>query len=111
MARPKPLKAEDVLKIVSAALARGRVYPSNHFRQRMRERNFDINDSIQVLENAGEARPKRKAMGASAKELAKLLGVTTVTISRWENNKEKIGAQSDRLLRCLYLTRSKGLSA
>jgi len=50
-------------------------------------------------------------MGASAKELAKLLGVTTVTISRWENNKEKIGAQSDRLLRCLYLTRSKGLSA
>lgn len=61
MARPKPLKAEDVLKIVSVALARGRVYPSNHIRQRMRERNFDINDAIQVLENAKEARPKWNA--------------------------------------------------
>ena len=58
MARPKPLKAEDVLKIVSVALARGRVYPSNHIRQRMKERNFDINDAIQVLENTKEARPK-----------------------------------------------------
>ena len=55
-----------------------------------------------------EFRFLRKAMGTSAKELARLLGVTTVTISRWENNKEKVGAQSDRLLRCLYLTRSKG---
>ncbi len=58
-----------------------------------------------------EFRFLRKSMGMSAKELAKLLGVTTVTISRWENNKEKVGAQSDRLLRCLYLTRSKGLAA
>ena len=58
-----------------------------------------------------EFRFLRKAMGMSARELARLLGVTTVTISRWENNKEKVGAQSDRLLRCLYLTRSKGLTA
>ena len=58
-----------------------------------------------------EFRFLRKAMGVSAKGLARLLGVTTVTISRWENNKEKVGAQSDRLLRCLYLTRSKGLAA
>ena len=65
MARPKPLKAEGVLQIVAAALARGRVYPSNHFRQRMRERNFDINDSIQVLENAGEARPKWNTKSAT----------------------------------------------
>lgn len=57
-----------------------------------------------------ESRFLRKAMGVSAKELARLLGVTTVTISRWENNKETVGAQSDRLLRCLYLTRSKGLA-
>lgn len=61
MARPKPLRADDVLKSVSEALARGRVYPSNHFRQRMRERNFDINDAIRVLENAKEARPKWNA--------------------------------------------------
>lgn len=58
-----------------------------------------------------EFRFLRKAMGTSAKELARLLGVTAVTVSRWENNKEKVGAQSDRLLRCLYLTRSKGLAA
>ncbi len=58
-----------------------------------------------------EFRFLRKAMGMSAKELTRLLGVTAVTISRWENNKEKVGAQSDRLLRCLYLTRSKGLTA
>ena len=65
MARPKPLKAEDVLKIVSAALARGRVYPSRHIRERMRERNFDINDAIQVLENAKEASPKWNAKAAT----------------------------------------------
>ncbi len=58
-----------------------------------------------------EFRFLRKAMGLSAKELARLLGVTTVTISRWENNKEKVGSQSDRLLRCLYLTRSKDMPA
>ena len=58
-----------------------------------------------------EFRFLRKAMELSAKELARLLGVTTVTISRWENNKEKVGAQSDRLLRCLYLTRSKDMPA
>ena len=65
MAKPKPLKAEDVLKIVSVALARGRVYPSNHIRQRMKERNFDINDAIRVLENAKEARPKWNAKSAA----------------------------------------------
>ena len=58
MARPKPLKAEDVLKIVSVALARGKVYPSQHFRQRMKERSFDIQDALRVLENATNARPK-----------------------------------------------------
>lgn len=58
MARPKPLRAEDVLKIVSVALARGRIYPSQHFRQRMRERRFDIHDAIRVLEKATDARPK-----------------------------------------------------
>ena len=58
-----------------------------------------------------EFRFLRKAMGMSAKELARLLSVTPVTVSRWENNKEKVGTQSDRLLRCLYLTRSKDLAA
>lgn len=58
-----------------------------------------------------EFRFLRKSMGMSARDLAQLLGVTTVSLSRWENDKEKVGPQSDRLLRCLYLTRSEGLGA
>lgn len=50
-----------------------------------------------------EFRFLRKAMGKSAKETAERLAVTPVTISRWENNREKIGPQSDRLLRMAFL--------
>lgn len=46
-----------------------------------------------------EFRFLRKHMGMSANDLARVLGVTSVTISRWENNKENVGPQSDRLLR------------
>ena len=49
---------EDIVKIVSIALGQGRVFPSKHFRQRMGERNFDINDAIRVLEETKEVRPK-----------------------------------------------------
>jgi transcriptional regulator with XRE-family HTH domain len=42
-------------------------------------------------------------MGKSAKETAECLAVNPVTISRWENNKEKIGPQSDRLLRMAFI--------
>lgn len=52
-----------------------------------------------------EFRFLRKTMGISAKELARVLGVTPVTVSRWENNKENIGLQSDRLLRALFVVR------
>ena len=44
----------------------------------------------------------RKSMTKSAKELAPVLGVHPVTISRWENNKETIGPQSDRLIRVVF---------
>jgi transcriptional regulator with XRE-family HTH domain len=50
-----------------------------------------------------EFRYLRKAMGKSAKETAECLAVNPVTISRWENNKEKIGPQSDRLLRMAFI--------
>ena len=79
----------------------------NHLHQRIAE---DLIGKQSPL-TGEEFRFLRKAMGVSAKDLARLLGVTTVTISRWENNKEKVGAQSDRLLRCLSLTKSKGLPA
>lgn len=50
-----------------------------------------------------EFRFLRKAMRKSAKELAEYLGVSTVTVSRWENNQENLGGQSDRLLRMIYV--------
>ena len=40
-------------------------------------------------------------MALSGKRLATLLGVTASVLSRWENDKSPIGAQSDRLLRTL----------
>jgi putative zinc finger/helix-turn-helix YgiT family protein len=52
-----------------------------------------------------EIRFLRKEMRLKANELAALLGVHKVTVSRWENNEEKIGSSSDRLLRYIYATR------
>jgi putative zinc finger/helix-turn-helix YgiT family protein len=50
-----------------------------------------------------EFRFLRKQMGMGAAEMAGFLGVTPVTISRWENDKETIGPQSDRLLRAFFI--------
>jgi len=50
-----------------------------------------------------EFRFLRKAMGKTAKELAGRLVVNPVSISRWENNKEKIGPQSDKLFRMAFI--------
>jgi transcriptional regulator with XRE-family HTH domain len=58
---------------------------------------------VRVLEpyklNGHEIRVVRKALGWSAKELAERLVVTPETVSRWENDKEPIGLQSEKLLR------------
>lgn len=56
-----------------------------------------------------EFRFLRKQMGINASELAGFLGVTPVTISRWENDRESVGPQSDRLLRAFFLTGPTGL--
>jgi putative transcriptional regulator len=66
--------------------------------------------ALQLLYKEGpltgeEIRFLRKEMRLKANELAALLGVHKVTVSRWENNDEKIGASSDRLLRYIYATR------
>lgn len=50
-----------------------------------------------------EARFLRKQMGLKAVDLARILGVSDVTVSRWENSKEHIGAASDRLIRILAI--------
>jgi hypothetical protein len=56
-ARPKPLSGEDISKIISNALDRGPVLPSNHFRRRMRERNFSMQDTVAVLEERRRIKP------------------------------------------------------
>lgn len=50
-----------------------------------------------------EIRFLRKEMGMKAKDFASLVGVSAVTVSRWETGAEKIGHTADRLVRCLYL--------
>lgn len=49
-----------------------------------------------------EIRFLRKEMGLSSVELAKQFGVTKVTVSRWENDAERIGTANDKLIRLRY---------
>jgi putative zinc finger/helix-turn-helix YgiT family protein len=57
-----------------------------------------------------EIRFLRKDMGLSSVELAKQFGVSKVTVSRWENDAEKIGPANDKLIRLRYcLNHLKGL--
>jgi DNA-binding transcriptional regulator YiaG len=51
--------------------------------------------------NGGEILFLRKAMEFTAKEMATRLDVNEQTISRWENDADPIGAQSEKLLRLL----------
>jgi len=48
-----------------------------------------------------EIRFLRKMARMTGSELAKLMGVTSTQLSKWENNKRPIGAPSDRVLRLI----------
>jgi putative transcriptional regulator len=50
-----------------------------------------------------EVRFLRKEMDKSAKDLAALLSVSPVTVSRWETGAEPVGIVSDKLVRMLYI--------
>lgn len=50
-----------------------------------------------------EIRFLRTHLGWSGKDFAKTLGVTAESVSRWENDKEKMGTTSERLLRVMVL--------
>lgn len=52
-----------------------------------------------------EIRYLRKYLGWSGVDFAKHMGVTPETVSRWENSREAIGPQADRLLRLMVVTR------
>lgn len=80
------------------------------------DENYPIISSILVLyDNIAEAvalKPRsltglelkflRKHLGLTATEWASYMKTNKATISRWENQKTKIGTQSDALIRYLY---------
>jgi len=56
--RPKHLDEKQVRSAISAAPERpGRLLPSNHIREQMRKKNFDMSDAIKVLDEAEEIKP------------------------------------------------------
>lgn len=59
-----------------------------------------------ALLSGEEIRFIRKAAGFSATELARVLGMEKETVSRWENEKQAIGKDSDRLLRAVCFART-----
>ena len=52
-----------------------------------------------------EIRFLRKVAGFSATELARVMGVDKVSVSRWETDAKKIGRESDRLIRAVCFAR------
>jgi len=56
-----------------------------------------------------ELRFLRKHMDMTGTELCRLLHVDRATLSKWENNEDPVGIQSDRLIRLLALSLIKGL--
>jgi putative zinc finger/helix-turn-helix YgiT family protein len=54
--------------------------------------------------DAAEIRYLRKYLGWSGVDFAKHMGTTPETVSRWENGKEPMGPQADRLLRLMVRT-------
>lgn len=56
-----------------------------------------------ALLKAEEIRFLRKDLHLKGKNLAALLGVTSSTVSRWENGRKDIGEAHDRLLRSIYM--------
>ena len=50
-----------------------------------------------------EIRFLRKEIGLRAKDLATMLGVSPVTVSRWETDTEKPEISKDKLIRLLYI--------
>ncbi|MGO9083721.1 MAG: helix-turn-helix domain-containing protein [Terriglobales bacterium] len=59
-----------------------------------------------ALLSGEEIRFIRKAAGFSATGLARVLGMEKGTVSRWENSKQGIGKDADRLLRAVCFART-----
>lgn len=55
-----------------------------------------------------EVRFLRKYMRKSAREFAKILHMDPSTVSKWENNEDPVGQQSDLLIRALVTAKEDG---
>lgn len=55
---------------------------------------------------AAEVRYLRKYLGWSGADFARHTGVTPESVSRWENDREQMGAVADRLLRLMVATKA-----
>ena len=53
----------------------------------------------------------RKYLGKTGEEFAGLIHVDKTTLSKWENNDDRVGNQSDRLIRLLVLALGEGLQS
>jgi putative zinc finger/helix-turn-helix YgiT family protein len=51
----------------------------------------------------------RKYLNMTQAQLAELLDIHKTNLSKWENNEDKIGEQSDRLIRAVSLALGEGL--
>jgi DNA-binding transcriptional regulator YiaG len=51
----------------------------------------------------------RKYIGKTAEEFGKLLNVDKTTVSKWENERDPVGDQSDRLIRVVVVGLGDGL--
>jgi putative zinc finger/helix-turn-helix YgiT family protein len=56
-----------------------------------------------------DVRYLRKYLGMTQDKFAELLHIHKSNLSKWENNEDKIGEQSDRLIRTVVLTLGEGL--
>jgi putative zinc finger/helix-turn-helix YgiT family protein len=78
-----------------------------------------MNDLMRLLALAIVSRPSRllgedvrflrKYLNMTQAQLAELLDVHKTNLSKWENNEDKIGEQSDRLIRTVAMVLGDGL--
>lgn len=57
----------------------------------------------------GDIRFLRKYVGMNGEQFSRLLHVDRATLSKWENDEDRIGPQSDLLVRAVTLTLGEGL--
>ncbi len=53
--------------------------------------------------NGGEVRFLRKHLGMNGDEFSKMIHIDRTTLSKWENDDDPVGDQSDRLIRAVVL--------